>query len=76
MMVDKFTKWIKVKPIKKLDETTVVTFLKDIILCYGYPHNIITDNATNFVVGAFARFCGSEGILLDVASVAHPQSNR
>ncbi|KAM0852077.1 hypothetical protein ACQ4PT_052009 [Festuca glaucescens] len=62
VMVDKFTKWIEAKPVKKLDGTTAVTFLKDIILRYGYPHSIITDNRTNFVVGAFARFCGSKGI--------------
>ena len=38
VMVDKFTKWIEVKPIKKCDGPTAVKFLKDIILRYGYPH--------------------------------------
>ncbi|XP_014754066.1 uncharacterized protein LOC106866055 [Brachypodium distachyon] len=42
---------------------------------YGYPHSIITDNGTNFAEGAFARFCAEKKIQLDVASVAHPQSN-
>jgi ribonuclease HI len=60
--VDKFTKWIEVKPIKKLDGSATVTFFRDIILRYGYPHSIITDNGTNFAKGAFARFCGSRGI--------------
>ena len=72
--VDKFTKWIEAKPIKKLDGQTVITFFKDIIYRYGYPHSIITDNGTNFAKCAFARFCGVEGIWLDLASVAHPQS--
>ena len=31
VMVDKFTKWIEVKPIKKLDGKTAVAFLEDII---------------------------------------------
>ena len=75
VMVDKFTKWIEVKPIKKLDGSTAVSFLKDIIARYGHPHSIITDNGTNFAKGEFARFCGSKGIRLDIASVAHPQSN-
>ena len=75
VMVDKFTKWIEVKPIRKVDGHTAVTFLKEIILRYGYPHSIITDNGTNFAVGEFARFCMSKGIRLDVASVAHPQAN-
>ena len=75
VMVDKFTKWIEVKPIRKCDGATAVTFLKDIILRYGYPHSIIKDNGTNFAEGAFARFCRDKKIQLDVASVAHPASN-
>ncbi|KAM0900234.1 hypothetical protein ACQ4PT_020788 [Festuca glaucescens] len=35
----------------------------------------ITDNGTNFAQGAFAHFCGEKGIQLDLASVAHPESN-
>jgi len=75
VMVDKFTKWIEVKPIRKLDGHSAVTFLKEIILRYGYPHSIISDNGTNFAVGEFARFCMDKGIRLDIASVAHPESN-
>ena len=75
VMVDKFTKWIEVKQIWKCDRETTVRFLKDIILRYGYPHSIITDNGTNFAEGAFARFCQEKKIRLDVASVAHPASN-
>jgi transposase InsO family protein len=75
VMVDKFTKWIEVKPIRKVDGRSAVTFLKEIILRYGYPHSIISDNGTNFAVGEFARFCMDKGIRLDIASVAHPESN-
>src|SRR4051812_48275676 len=75
VMVDKFTKWIEVKPIKKCDGPTAVKFLKEIILRYGYPHSVIIDNCTNFAEGAFARFCQERHIRLDVASVAHPASN-
>ena len=64
------------KPIRKCDGRTAVTFLKDIILRYGYPHGIISDNGTNFAEGAFARFCKEKRIRLDIASVANPESNR
>jgi hypothetical protein len=73
--VDKFTKWIEAKPIKKLDGSTSVTLMRDVILRYGYPHNIITDNESNFTKGVFARFYSQSGIRLDIASVAHPQAN-
>ena len=52
-----------------------MTFISDITIRYGIPHNIITDNGTNFAKGALARFCATQGIRLDLASVAHPQSN-
>ena len=73
--VDKFTKWIEAKPIKKLNGPTAVTFIADITTRYGVPHSIITDNGTNFAEGALAHFCVTQGIRLDLASVAHPQSN-
>jgi hypothetical protein len=75
VMVDKFTKWIEVKPISKCDGHTTVKFLKDIILRYGVPHSIITDNGLNFAQGPFARYCEEVGIRLDIASVAHPCTN-
>ena len=49
--------------------------LPHIIYRYGYPNSIITDNGTNFAKGAFAQFCGNNGIRLDLASVVHPQTN-
>jgi hypothetical protein len=73
--VDKFTKWIKAKPIKKLDGSSTIKFLNEIITRYGVPHSIITDNGTNFAKGVFAEYYGQNGIRLDLASVAHPQSN-
>ena len=70
--VDKFTKWIEAKPIKKLNGPIAVTFITDITTLYGVPHSIITDNGTNFAKGALARFCTAQGIRLDLASAAHP----
>ena len=54
---------------------TAGTFISDITIRYGIPHNIITDNGTNFAKAALAHFCATQGIRLDLASVAHPQSN-
>ena len=73
--IDKFTKWIEARPIKKLDGPTAVKFVADIGSRYGLPHSIITDNGTNFAKGALAWYASQQGIRLDVASVAHPQSN-
>jgi hypothetical protein len=74
--VDKFTKWIKAKPIKKIDGSSTIKFFNEIIVRYGVPHNIITDNGTNFAKGVFAELCSQNSIQLDLASVAHPQSGQ
>jgi hypothetical protein len=68
-------KWVEAKPIKKLDGSSTIKFFNEIITRYGVPHSIIADNGTNFAKGVFADYCGQKGIRLDLASVAHPQSN-
>src|SRR5664279_3278103 len=73
--VDKYTKWVEAKPIKKLDGVMARNFVIDIVMRFGIPHSIITDNGTNFAVGELAKYCKKGGIPLDLASVAHPQSN-
>ena len=73
--VDKFTNWIKAKPIKNLEASTVVSFIKELICRYGVSHNIITDKGSNFDSDEFGAFWASQGTRVDYASVAHPQSN-
>src|SRR4051812_19342974 len=73
--IDKFTKRIEARPIKKLDGPTAVQFIAYIVCRYGVPNSIITDNGTNFAKGVLARYASEYSIRLDVASIAHPQSN-
>ncbi len=42
---------------------------------FGLPHSIITDNGRNLSLGEVEAYCWDKGIRLDLASVAHPQSN-
>ena len=44
VVVDKFTKWVEAKPIKKLDGATATKFIVEITTRFGIPHSIITDN--------------------------------
>ena len=47
-MVDKFTKWIEAKPVKTAEAGPVIDFISGVVHRYGVPHNIITDNGSNF----------------------------
>jgi hypothetical protein len=73
--VDKFTKWVEAAPVTTQDSKAVINFIKSIIFCSGVPHSIITDNGTNFTSKEFKKYCGSMGIKLKFASVAHPKTN-
>ena len=75
MAVDKFTKWIEAVPITNATATTVVNFIRSIIFRFGVPHSTISDNGTSFTAEEFQDFCKEQGIKLNYASVAHPQSN-
>jgi transposase-like protein len=70
--VDKLTKWIEATLVTTQDSTAAINFIKSIVFRFGVPHNIITDNGTNFTSKEFKNYCESMGIKLNFASVAHP----
>jgi hypothetical protein len=72
---DKFTEWIEAAPVTTQDSIAAINFIKSIVFRFGVPHNIITDNGTNFTSKEFKNYCESMGIKLNFASVAHSQTN-
>jgi hypothetical protein len=44
----KFTKWIEVRPLAKIGSKQAIDFIQDIILHFGIPNSILTDNGTQF----------------------------
>jgi transposase InsO family protein len=73
--VDKFTKWVEAAPVTTQDSTTAINFIKSIVFRFGVPHNIITDNGTNFTSKEFKNYCKGLGIKLKFAYMAHPKTN-
>jgi hypothetical protein len=72
--LDKFTKWVEAIPVTTQDSTAAINFIKSIVFRFGVPHSIITDNGTN-LTSEFKSYCGSLGIKLKFASVAHTKTN-
>ena len=54
--VDKFTKWIDVKPITNIRSEEATKFFLDIIYRFSVPNCIITDHRTNFTGKKFLDF--------------------
>jgi hypothetical protein len=72
--VDKFTKWIEVRPVAKVT-LEVVKFIGDIKHRFGVPNRIITDLGTTFTGSVFWDFCQDNLIVVYYSSVAHPRCN-
>jgi transposase InsO family protein len=73
--IDKFSKWVEVRPITNLRAEQAVTFFTDIVYRFGVPNSIITDNGSQFMGRKFLGFCDKFHIRMDWAAVAHPQTN-
>jgi hypothetical protein len=51
--IDKFTKWIKYKPLVKYNIVKVVEFIQGIMHRFGIPNHVITDLGSPFIAIEF-----------------------
>jgi ribonuclease HI/transposase InsO family protein len=73
--IDKFSKWIEVRPLTSIRSDQAVAFFTNIIHHFGVPNSIIIDNGTQFTGKKFLDFCEDHHIRVDWAAVAHPMTN-
>ena len=75
VVIDKFTKWIEVKPVSSTSAAKAAEFIQEITHRFGVPNRIITDLGTSFTGLEFWDFCQESCIDVYYASVAHPRCN-
>jgi transposase InsO family protein len=63
--IDKFSKWVEVRPIMNLRAEQAVTFVTDIIYRFRVPNSIITDNGSQFTGRKFLEFYDKFHIRVD-----------
>jgi hypothetical protein len=73
--IDKFTKWIEVKPVTCPKADIVLDLLDELVHRYGLPHHIITNLGSNFNNHQFWEYCENNGSDVWYVSVAHPRAN-
>jgi transposase InsO family protein len=73
--IDKFTKWIKCKPLVKYSAAKAVGFIQDIMHRFDMPNQVITDLGSPFTAVEFRSWAQDCGISIDYASITHPQAN-
>jgi transposase InsO family protein len=70
--IDKFSKWVEVRPITNLRAEQAVSFFTDVIHRFGVPNSIITDNGSQFTDRKFLEFCDKHHVRVDWEAIAHP----
>ena len=73
--IDKFTKWIEVKPVMTTTAAKVAEFILEISHWFGVPNRILTDLGTLFTGSEFWDYCQENCINVYYASVVHPRCN-
>ena len=73
--IDKFTKWIEVKPVTATIAAKAAEFIEEISHRFGVPNRIIIDLGTSFMGSEFWDYCQESCIDVYYASVAHPRCN-
>ncbi|CAF1432643.1 unnamed protein product [Rotaria sordida] len=76
VVVDYFTRWIELFPLKSTTSTDMVNILmNEVFSRYGLPQHIVSDNGPQFVSNLFKNFCDTLGIKQNLTANYHPQSN-
>jgi len=73
--IDKFTKWIEVKPETATTAAKAAEFIEEISHRFRVPNRIITDLGTSFTGAEFWDYCQESCIDVYYASMAHPRCN-
>jgi ribonuclease HI len=73
--VDKFTKWIEVRPVAKVTSEEANKFIGDIKHRFSVRNRIITDLGAAFTGSVFWDFCQDNLIDVYYSSVTHPRCN-
>ena len=70
-----FTKWVAAEPVGRITKENIVKFLHGIVMRFGIPNRLISDNGTQFIHKKFEFFCVAYGIKHPRSSVNHPMTN-
>jgi hypothetical protein len=63
--INKFSKWIEVRPLTSIRSEQTVAFFTNIIHRFGFPNSIIIDNGTQFTRKKFLDFCEDHHIRVE-----------
>lgn len=75
VVVDAFTKFIFIRPVRNTKSVTAINVLENIFDTFRSPDRIVSDRGTCFTSHSFKKFCQDRGVKHVLNAVASPQSN-
>lgn len=75
VVTDHFSKWVELFPLRKLTAKVIVDKLMEVFTRFGFPEQLITDNASYFTAKVFVDSCAALGIKHKKTTTYHAQSN-
>lgn len=75
VVTDHFSKWVELFPLRKLTAQVIMGKLMEVFTRFGFPEQLITDNASYFTAKVFVDSCAALGIKHRKTTTYHAQSN-
>ncbi|KAG7304077.1 hypothetical protein JYU34_011007 [Plutella xylostella] len=75
VIIDAFTKFIFIKPVKNLKSSTTVQVFNEYFSIFGVPRRVISDRGTSFTSKEFEDFLLEKGVKHVLNAVASPRAN-
>ena len=75
VVVDAFSKWIEVFPVKFASLATTIGKLRALFTTRGIPESIVSDNGSPFTSSEMKEFFTANGVKQVTSSPYHPSSN-
>ena len=75
VVVDAFSKWIDVFPVKSASSATTIAKLRTLFANHGIPESIVSDNGSPFTSAEMKEFLTANGVKQITSSPYHPSSN-
>ena len=75
VLIDAYSKYPCIHPVSSTSSKATTELLEQDFAHFGYPHTIVTDNATSFVSEEFQAWCKERGITHLTGAPYHPATN-
>ena len=75
VLVDAYSKYPCIHPTTSTSSKSTTAILEQEFAHFGYPHTLVTDNATTFMSQVFQAWCKQRGIVHLTGAPYHPATN-